>query len=98
MFLILNINYIYVYMFFCKIKNIIVSSRTSTTGRGYNPSTTRHSWLLQALGRFWEHIDAINSMVFEVAELDGATIICHNNSKMKGYLLVLNVSNCYKVA
>jgi hypothetical protein len=29
-------------------------------------------------------------MVFEVAELDGA--------KMIGYLLVLNVSNCYEVA
>jgi hypothetical protein len=37
-------------------------------------------------------------MLFEIAELDGATIICHTNSKMKGYLLVLNVSNCYKVA
>jgi hypothetical protein len=36
--------------------------------------------------------------MFEVAELDGATIIDHTNSKMKGYLLVLNVSNCYKVA
>jgi hypothetical protein len=32
-------------------------------------------------------------MVFEVAELDGATMICDTNSKtMKGYLLVLNVS------
>jgi hypothetical protein len=37
-------------------------------------------------------------MVFEDAELDGATVICHTNSKMKGYLLVLNVSNCYEVA
>jgi hypothetical protein len=37
-------------------------------------------------------------MVFEVAELDGATMICHTNSKMKGYFLVLNVSNCYEVA
>jgi hypothetical protein len=37
-------------------------------------------------------------MVFEVAELDGAAMICHTNSKMKGYLLVSNVSNCYKVA
>jgi hypothetical protein len=37
-------------------------------------------------------------MVFEVAELDGATIICHTKCKMKGYLLVLNVSNCYEVA
>jgi hypothetical protein len=36
-------------------------------------------------------------MVFEVAELDGATIICHTNSKMKGYLLFSNVSNCYEV-
>jgi hypothetical protein len=37
-------------------------------------------------------------MVFEVAELDGAIMICHTNCKMKGYLLVLNVSNCYEVA
>jgi hypothetical protein len=37
-------------------------------------------------------------MVFEVAELDRATMICHTNNKMKGYLLVLNVSNCYEVA
>jgi hypothetical protein len=37
-------------------------------------------------------------MVFEVAELNGATMICHTNIKMKGYLLVLNVSNCYEVA
>jgi hypothetical protein len=36
--------------------------------------------------------------VFEVAELDGTTMICHTKSKMKGYLLVLNVSNCYEVA
>jgi hypothetical protein len=38
------------------------------------------------------------SIVFEVAELDGATMICYTNSKMKGYLLVLNVSNFYEVA
>jgi hypothetical protein len=37
-------------------------------------------------------------MVFEVAELDGATMICHTNSKMKDYLLVLNVSNYYEIA
>jgi hypothetical protein len=37
-------------------------------------------------------------MVFEVAELDEATIVYHTNSKTKGYLLVLNVSNCYEVA
>jgi hypothetical protein len=36
-------------------------------------------------------------MVFEVAELDEATMICHANSKRKGYLLVLNVINCYEV-
>ena len=41
---------------------------------------------------------AIDYMVFEVAELDGAAMICHTNSKMKGYWLVLNVSNCYEVA
>jgi hypothetical protein len=74
-----------------------VSDRASTTGRGYNPSTARRSWLLQALGRFWDHIDAMDYMVFEVAELDGAAMICHINSKMKGYLLVLNISNCYEV-
>jgi hypothetical protein len=52
-----------------------VSGRASTTGRGYYPSTARRSWLLQALGRFRDHIDAMDSMVFEVAELDGATMI-----------------------
>jgi hypothetical protein len=40
----------------------------------------------------------MDSMVFKVDELDGATIICHTNSEMKGYLLVLNVNNCYEVA
>jgi hypothetical protein len=39
----------------------------------------------------------MNSMVFEIAELDGATMICHVNSKRKCYLLVLNVSNFYEV-
>jgi hypothetical protein len=39
----------------------------------------------------------MDSMVFEVAELDGATMIYHANSKRKGYLLVLNASNCYEV-
>jgi hypothetical protein len=75
-----------------------VSGRASSTGRDYRPNTTRRSWLLQELGRFWDHTGAMDSMVFEVAELDGATIICHTNSKMKGYLLVLNVSNRYEVA
>jgi hypothetical protein len=75
-----------------------VSSQANTMGRGYSPSTTRRSWLLQVLGRFWNHIDAMDSMVFEVAELDGTTMICHTNSEMKGYLLVLNVSNYYEVA
>jgi hypothetical protein len=37
-------------------------------------------------------------MVFEVAKLDGTIMICHTNNKMKDYLLVLNVSNCYEVA
>jgi hypothetical protein len=36
-------------------------------------------------------------MVFEVVELDGAAMICHANNKMKDYLLVLNVSNCYEI-
>jgi hypothetical protein len=36
-------------------------------------------------------------MVFEVAKMDGAAMICQANSKRKGYLLVLNVSNCYEV-
>jgi hypothetical protein len=34
--------------------------------------------------------------VFEVAEFDGAAMICHVNSKKKCYLLVLNISNCYE--
>jgi hypothetical protein len=71
----MNYIYIYVYTFFCKIKNINVSGRASTMARGYNPSTGRRYWLLQALGRFGDHIDAMDSMVFEVAELDGATMI-----------------------
>jgi hypothetical protein len=75
-----------------------VSGRTSTTGRGYNPSTARRSCLLQVLGRFWDHIGAMDYMVFKVAELDGAAMICHTNNKIKGYLLVLNVSNCYEVS
>jgi hypothetical protein len=75
-----------------------VLGRASTTGRGYSPSTTRRSLLLQALGRFWDHIGVMDYMVFEVAELDEASMICHTNSKMKGYLLVFNVSNFYEVA
>jgi hypothetical protein len=43
LFLILNINYTYVYTSFVKEKNIIVPGRISTTGRGYGPSTTRQS-------------------------------------------------------
>jgi hypothetical protein len=54
------------------------------------------SWLLDALGRFWDHIVAMESIVFEVAEFDGAAMICHVNSKKKCYLLVLNISNCYE--
>jgi hypothetical protein len=65
--------------------------------RGYNPSTARHSCLLQALGRFGDHIGAMDSIVFAVAELDGATMIV-TLTVMKGYLLVLNVSNCYEIA
>jgi hypothetical protein len=68
------------------------------SGRGYSPSTARRSWLLQVLGRFWDHIGAMDSIVLEVAELDRATMICHTNNKMEGYLLVLNVSNCYELA
>jgi hypothetical protein len=67
-------------------------------GRYYSPIMARRSLLLQALGRFWDHIGAMDYMVFEVAELDGTAMICHTNSKMKGYLLVLNVSNFYEVA
>jgi hypothetical protein len=40
----------------------------------------------------------MDSIVFEVAKLNGAIMICHTNSKMKDYLLVLNVSNCCEVA
>jgi hypothetical protein len=39
------------------------------------------SWLLHALGRFLDHIGAMDSIVFEVAELDWAAMICHANSK-----------------
>jgi hypothetical protein len=39
----------------------------------------------------------MDSMVFEVAELDGTAMICQANNKVKGYLLVLNISNCYEV-
>jgi hypothetical protein len=39
----------------------------------------------------------MDTMMFKVAELDGAKMICHINSKMKGYLLVLSVINCYEV-
>jgi hypothetical protein len=49
--------------------------RDSTIGQGYKPSTAQRSWLLQALCRFGDHIDAMDSMVFEVDELDGATMI-----------------------
>jgi hypothetical protein len=71
-----------------------MSDRANTMNRGYSPSTTRLSWLLQALGRFWDYIGAMDSIVFEVAELDEGTMICHAKSKMKDYLLLLNVSNC----
>jgi hypothetical protein len=63
-----------------------MSGWTSTTGRGYSPSTARRSWLLQTLDRFSDHIGVMDSIVFEVAELDGATMICHTNSKIKGYV------------
>jgi hypothetical protein len=66
-------------------------------GRGYSLSTTRRYWLLQVLCRFWDHIGAIDSMVFKVAELDETTMIWHTNSEIKGYLLVLNVSNRYEI-
>jgi hypothetical protein len=75
-----------------------MSGRASTTGRGYSPSTAQRSLLLQALSHFWDHIGAMDYMVFEIAELDGAAMICYTNNKMKGYLLVLNVSNCYEIA
>jgi hypothetical protein len=39
------------------------------------------SWLLHALGHFSDHIGAVDFMVFEVAELDGAAMMCHANSK-----------------
>jgi hypothetical protein len=55
------------------------------------------SWLLHALGCFRDHIGAMDSMVFEVVELDEATMIYHAKSKSKSYFLVLNVSNCYEV-
>jgi hypothetical protein len=55
------------------------------SGQHYGPRlhTTRRYWLLQALDRFWDHIAAMDSIVFKVAEFDGAIMICHTNSKMK---------------
>jgi hypothetical protein len=58
-----------------------MSGRASTTGRGYSPSTARHSWLLQALCRFRDHIGTMDYMVFEVTELDGAAMICHTKQQ-----------------
>jgi hypothetical protein len=40
----------------------------------------------------------MNSMLFDVAEFDEITMICHTNNKMKDYLLVLDVSNYHEVA
>jgi hypothetical protein len=37
-------------------------------------------------------------MVFEVAELDEATMIYQTNSKNERLFVVLNISNCYEVA
>jgi hypothetical protein len=54
------------------------------------------SWLFACIRSFL-NIGAMDFMVFEVAELDGAAMICHANSKRKGYLVVLNVSNCYEI-
>jgi hypothetical protein len=94
----LNINYIYVYTFFCKIKKY---NRVGP-GQHYRPRLQpKHGTTFLALASirsFLRPHGAMDSMVFEVTELDGATMICHINSKMKGYLLVLNVSNCYEVA
>ena len=71
-----------------------MSGRDSTMSRAYDTMF----FAMQALGRFWDHIGAMDYMVFEVAKLDGAAMICHTNSKMKGYLVVLNVSNWCEVA
>jgi hypothetical protein len=40
----------------------------------------------------FNHIGAMDSMVFEVVELDGTTMVYHANSKRKGYLLVFVTS------
>jgi hypothetical protein len=63
-----------------------VLGRANTTGRGYNPSTTRRSWLLQALGRFGDYIGVMDSMVFEVVELDGATMIVWEHLEGGGWI------------
>jgi hypothetical protein len=73
-------------MFFCKIKNIRVGP-DQHYGPRLQPSTARRSWLLQALGRLWDHIGAMDYMVFEIAELDWAAMIYHTNNKMKDYFL-----------
>jgi hypothetical protein len=89
--------YICIYVF-CKIKIYNHVGPGQHYGPRLQPSTVGWPWLSQALGHFWNHIGAMDYMVFQVAELDGATMICHTNTKIKGYLLVLNVSNCYEVA
>jgi hypothetical protein len=40
----------------------------------------------------------MDSMVFEVTELDIATVIYQTNSKNERLFVVLNISNCYEVA
>jgi hypothetical protein len=94
MFLIFNINCIYVHTFFCKIKKY----NHVRPGQHYRLRLQpKHGTIFLALASIRSFL-RLYCMVFEVAELDGATIICHTNSKMKCYLLILNVSNCYEIA
>jgi hypothetical protein len=88
MFLILNINCIYIYTFFCKIKKYNRVGPGQHYGSRLQPKHSTTFLALASIRSFVDHIDAMDSMVFEVAELDGATMIYHTNSKMKGYLLV----------
>jgi hypothetical protein len=61
------------------------------------PQGVRPFLALACISSFLRPHCLMDSMVFDVAELDGATMICHANNKRKGYLLLLNVSNCYEV-
>jgi hypothetical protein len=89
--------YICIYVF-CKIK---IYNRVGP-GQHYGPRLQpKHDTMFLALASIRSFLrphwrNGLHGVW--VAELDGETMICHTNSKMKSYLLVLNISNCYEVA